>query len=455
VHVEFRTVNLLDDPVVRGVILSGHDVTQLVEARETLKHLASHDTLTGLANRASLADYLGHLLADEAMAEQTAVVFIDLDRFKPVNDLYGHDVGDRLLVEVAARLREVVRPTDLVARFGGDEFVVVATNLPNLGSVAALAARIERGLNGAVALGRASVPVQVSIGYALARAGATAGTLIGEADAAMYAVKEARRGASPTAVAESQSWVAGELPRAIEDRQLVVHFQPVVAVADGRIAGYEALVRWDHPTRGMLEPGLFLPVAEEIGVAPALGDRVLEAAVRFISQCNERVVEPRWVSVNLTASQFHDPLLPAMIRRHVMAAGLDPGLLRLEVSEAMALDRVEQGTSTSTESSISSLEQLGVRLVLDDFGTGYASLLQLCRLPAVALKIDRTFVTGLSPDRPDDVVASMIQIGEVLGLEVVAEGVERAEQLDALAALGCPFAQGFLLGRPGPSPLPT
>jgi diguanylate cyclase (GGDEF)-like protein/PAS domain S-box-containing protein len=452
VHIEFRTVNLLDDPVVGGVLLSGHDVTELITARQELEQLAHSDTLTGVANRAALTTHLDALLRSPQV-DNVAVVFVDLDRFKPVNDLYGHDAGDRLLIEVAERLVDSVRPDDLVARFGGDEFVVVATGVATPAQAAKLTARIEQAVTGVVHLGRFDVRMQASVGMAMARPGRTAGEVLADADAAMYAVKEARRGTrSVELVPEERRWIVDELPRAIERRELVVYYQPIVSLPDARVLGYEALVRWDHPERGLVEPSSFLHVAEEAGLAPAIGEVVIGEALAFIAEVNERADPTCSITVNLSASQFHDPALPGRLRQHLTVNRLDPALVWVEISESAELDRQGDNFRASTEESVAALVRLGVGLMVDDFGTGYASLIHLRRLPAGAIKIDRSFVSGVETDTADSgIVSAMVQLGALLGLEVIAEGVETRDQMDALVGMSCPMAQGYLFGGPRPA----
>jgi diguanylate cyclase (GGDEF)-like protein/PAS domain S-box-containing protein len=453
IHIEFRAVNLLDDPVVCGVILSGHDVTQLVEARVALEHLARHDTLTGLANRVTLDEHLRLRLSTASMADRTAVVFVDLDRFKAVNDYHGHDAGDRVLVEVANRLTDAVRPPDLVARFGGDEFVVVAHDVPNPKAAAALSERIARALNTVVQVDDRPVALHASVGFAMAGL-RTPEDVLADADASMYAMKESRRRVKPGGrVPEARRWVVAELPSAIERGELVVHYQPVIAIADHRVVGYEALVRWEHPSRGQLEPAVFLGVAEECGLAPALGELVVRQALQALSRWNRAVNNPLWVSVNLSPSQFLAPDLADVLERLLLTTDADPQQLWVEINEPLALDRSTEMNSGAATERIEGLQRLGIRLMIDDFGTGYTSLLNLRRFPASALKIERSFVADLTPaNAAGSIVDAMIQLGATLGLDVVAEGVETHDQLEALAAIGCPMAQGYLVGVPGPDP---
>jgi diguanylate cyclase (GGDEF)-like protein/PAS domain S-box-containing protein len=453
IHIEFRAVNLLDDPVVRGVILSGHDATQLVEARVALEHLARHDTLTGLANRATLDEHLRLQLTTQSVADRTAVVFIDLDRFKAVNDYHGHDAGDRVLVEVANRLTDAVRPPDLVARFGGDEFVVVARDVPNPKAAAALSERIARALNTVVQVDDRPVALHASVGFAMAGL-RTAEDVLADADASMYAVKESRRLGTPGAkVPEARRWVVAELPGAMDRGELVVHYQPVIALADRRVVGYEALVRWEHSSRGLLEPAAFLGVAEECGLAPALGELVVTRALEALSRWNRSVPTPLWVSVNLSPAQFLAPDLADGLEQLLLTSDADPRQLWVEINEPLALDRSSEMNSGARAERIEGLQGLGIGLMVDDFGTGYTSLLHLRRFPASALKIERSFVADLTPaNAVGSIVDAMIQLGATLGLDVVAEGVETTEQLEALAVIGCPMAQGYLIGAPGPDP---
>jgi diguanylate cyclase (GGDEF)-like protein/PAS domain S-box-containing protein len=450
VHIEFHTVNLLDDPVVRGVILSGHDVTQLVEVRQTLERLENRDALTGLANREALARRLDRLLADPVVASRTAVLFGDLDRFRPVNELFGHEAGDALLVEVANRIRRAVPPDALVARFGADEFVVAVGDVASYGAAASLAARLERSVSGPVQVGRSRVPVRMSVGFALA-GGRSAEQVLADADAAMNVVKAERRGLpTPELLPAARRWIADELPRAIERRELVVHYQPIVHAATRRLAGYEALVRWRHPDRGLIPPDGFVAVAEDAGMASALGELVLADAIDLLRRT--RADAPGlFVSSNVSSGQLHDPSLADWLARQLRLAGVDPERLWLEITESAALDQGGDLLAASTEASLQALQAVGVRLAVDDFGTGYASLIHLRRLPAHVLKIDRSFVTELATSSADTgIVRSMVVLGQVLGVKVVAEGVEHEDQASVLEALGCDYLQGFHFGAPLP-----
>lgn len=450
VHIEFHTVNLLDDPVVGGVILSGHDVTQLVEVRRTLERLENRDALTGLANREALARRLDHLLADPEVASHTAVLFADLDRFHPVNELFGHEAGDAVLVEVAARIRRAVPPDALVARFGSDEFVVVVTGVASAGAASSLTSRLERSVSGPIRLGRSSVPVRVSVGFALAGA-RSAEQVLADAAAAMNVVKAERRGQRTSElVPATRRWIADELPRAIEQRELVVHYQPIVQAATRRLAGFEALVRWRHPDRGLIPPDGFISVAEDTGLASALGKLVFTDAIDVL-RLTTTVNPELFVTVNVSSSQLHDPSLADWLARQLGFTGVAPGRLWLEITESAALDQGGDLTASSTEVSLQALEATGVRLAVDDFGTGYASLIHLRRLPADVLKIDRSFVTELATNSADTgIVRSMVVLGQVLGVKVVAEGVEHEGQASVLEALGCDYLQGFHFGLPVP-----
>lgn len=450
VHIEFHSVNLLDDPVVRGVILSGHDVTQLVEVRQTLERLENRDALTGLANREALARRLDHLLADPVVASRTAVLFGDLDRFRPVNELFGHEAGDALLVEVAARIRRAVPPDALVARFGADEFVVAVSDVASYGAVASLAARLERSVSGPVQVGRSSVPVRISVGFALG-GGRSAEQVLADADAAMNVVKAERRGLrTPELLPAARRWIADELPRAIERRELVVHYQPIVHAATRCLAGYEALVRWRHPDRGLIPPDGFVAVAEDTGLASALGELVLADAIDLLRRTRTSAPD-LFVSSNVSSGQLHDPSLADWLGRQLGLAGVEPERLWLEITESAALDQGGDLVAASTEASVRALDATGVQIAVDDFGTGYASLIHLRRLPAHVLKIDRSFVTELATSSADTgIVRSMVVLGQVLGVKVVAEGVENEDQASLLEALGCDYLQGFHFGVPVP-----
>jgi diguanylate cyclase (GGDEF)-like protein/PAS domain S-box-containing protein len=456
VPLEVAAVNLLDDPVVQGLVVSAHDISALRTAQEALQHLATHDVLTELPNRVLLDDRLRVAIGRAAReTTKTVVLFIDLDRFKPVNDLLGHDAGDDLLRQLARRLRSVTRPGDTVARYGGDEFVVVAEGLPSEHEADELARRVEEAVAQPFEVAGTTTQVYASVGMVLIddERQTTEGVLA-EADAALYAVKAARRGGDPRSalrVTERRA-LAEELRAAIRDGEMEVWYQPIVAIRRGNLVGFEALVRWRHPARGLLLPGEFLDVAEDAGLDVTLGALVLDAACRQLQVWSGSTSIPLTMSVNISAAQLASPDLPDIVRSIVGATGASAPQLCLEITERAMLERAARGTSTPAAASLDRLKGSGVRIAIDDFGTGYSSLTHVRHFPVDVLKIDRTFVSGIGGDKGDtSIVAAVVGLAHAMDMVAVAEGVETDAQLSALRALGCDQAQGFLLGRPMPA----
>jgi diguanylate cyclase (GGDEF)-like protein/PAS domain S-box-containing protein len=416
-------------------------------SHDQIRHQALHDALTGLANRTLLLERLEHWLRHRQRGEaRAAVLFIDLDNFKRINDALGHHVGDNLLVSVAARLGEMLRPADTLARVGGDEFVVFCEDIAGEDAALNVVTRLIGALEAPFRLADHEHHVTASIGIALSDRGATAASLLRDADAALYRAKErgrARCELFDDALREhSLKWLETEreLRRALENDELVNVYQPIVSVASGAIVGFETLVRWVHPTRGTISPAEFVPVAEQTGLIVPLGLGVLERACR---QAVEWDPELR-VSVNLSPRQVTEPKLVESVDRILVETGLDPARLSLEITESVLIEETESALAT-----LNRLRALGVRLELDDFGTGYSSLAYVKRFPIAALKIDRSFIDGLGRDAEDSaIVAAVISMARALGVDVVAEGVETPAQANGLRALGCSFAQGFFFSRP-------
>jgi diguanylate cyclase (GGDEF)-like protein len=439
--------------LIGGLLLLWAGLFRIVaRASRRLRHQAKHDTLTGLSNRAELHEHGARALATAARDDSlAALMLIDLDRFKEVNDTMGHEQGDRLLVDVAVRLRQLLRGDDILARIGGDEFAVLA-NVPHRGAVGEVATRLHRALALPFDVGGVAIELGASIGIALQPDhGEDVSTLLRHADVAMY---EAKRAGShiETYSTERDPYSAerlkllGELRHALDNDELVLHFQPKVALSSGRVIGAEALVRWQHPERGLLGPHEFLGLAERTGLIGDITRWVLDAAVRQCAAWRRSGLELP-VAVNLAGANIVDTTLPESVA-HILQRWEVPGrLLECEVSEDTVM-----GDPRRAGDVLERLRELGVRLSLDDFGTGHSSLSYLKRLPLDEVKIDRSFVIGMADDPSDAaIVRSTIDLARHLGLEVVAEGVETTEVLDVLAALQCDVAQGFLLSRPLPA----
>jgi diguanylate cyclase (GGDEF)-like protein len=419
-------------------------LAQANESAATIRHQAQHDALTGLPNRILFVERVEQAM--RAGGDQ-AVLFVDLDDFKRVNDSLGHAAGDELLVAVARRLRASLRDTDTAARLGGDEFAVLVHD-GGVELASKVASRIIAALREPVEVSGTRMPVQASVGIATALQQRDTDALLRNADVAMYAAKEGGKGRF--AVFEpamhdrlrDRVGLEADLRRALERGELVLAYQPLVSLADGGVVGAEALVRWQHPTRGLLSPAAFLPVAEESGLILPLGRWVLREACRQVGQWTSGHGGRRLpISVNLSAHQLHHPGLVDEVVGALADTGLDPGALVLEVTESAVLRDHEVVAAR-----LGALRARGVRIALDDFGTGYSSLSHLLYLPVDQLKIDRSFV------RADDaIVAAILQLGQRLGLEVVAEGVETQAQAERLLALGCQLVQGYHFGRPQPA----
>ena len=439
-----------DDVGVRELVSVTRDISDRKQAELELSHAALHDSLTGLPNRALFLDRLGLALRrTERRSGSVAVLFCDLDRFKVVNDSLGHDAGDRLLVDVAQRIGAALRPSDTVARFGGDEFTILCEDIAGEIEAATIAQRIVDVFREPFQLEDGEVFLATSLGIAIARgADDRAEDLIRDADAAMYRAKERGKGRyeifdeAMRADAMARLETESALRRALERAELRLHYQPEIDLGTGEISGFEALLRWEHPVRGLLGPSAFMPLAEETGLIVGIGEWVLREA------CAEarRWPEPLTLSVNLSARQLAQQDLVAMVRRALAETGMDPARLCLEITESAVM---ESGTATTAQ--LRALKSLGVCLAIDDFGTGFSSLAHLRRFPVDVLKIDGTFVAGLGREPQDaSIVAAVISLAHALDLETVAEGVETDEQLEILKELGCDLAQGYLFARPAP-----
>jgi diguanylate cyclase (GGDEF)-like protein len=428
-------------------------LAELSRLKEQLRHQAYHDPLTGLANRAMFAEQVEAQLATRQPGLDAVVLFLDLDDFKLVNDTLGHGAGDRLLRVVAERINGCVRSDDLAARLGGDEFAVLLLDTPNLDRSMSVAQRIIEALQAPFQIGGNEISVGASIGIAATgRPDDTADVLLRNADVAMYTAKAAgkRRVAvfEPTmhAALVARHSLSAELSRSLGRGELAVYFQPIVRLADRKLAGVEALVRWRHPTRGLILPGEFIALAEETGLILALGRWVLaEACMRFGAwQAQPDAADDFFVSVNLSPLQLQQPEFIDEIESTLAATGLDPRRLVLELTETAMFQDTE-----ATIVKLGALRARGVRIAMDDFGTGYSSLGYLRRFPVDILKIARDFVVEPELEPSEWAFAhAIVALGQTLGLQIVAEGIEEAAQVDRLLQLGCEFGQGFHLGPP-------
>jgi diguanylate cyclase (GGDEF)-like protein/PAS domain S-box-containing protein len=450
--VEISVTALYDDPGVRGLVLNTRDVTERVALETELRKRAWHDPLTGLPNRALFSDRIDHALALRARdGRPLAVAFLDLDDFKSINDTLGHTAGDLLLRGIGERLERSVRPGDTVARLGGDEFALLLEGADTQ-TAAGIAERIIAGLLPPFRIGDDEVHARASIGVAVAGDHETTEELLSGADTAMYVAKA--RGKSRfeffeprmRAVAVERSGLRTDLEWALSRDELVIHYQPVVDIPTGVVRGFEALVRWQHPKRGRLNPAEFIDLAEESGLIVSIGAWVLRRACEQAVLWRRRTGRALTMAVNVSARQLQDPGLVGEIGAALGAAGLDPAGLVLEITES--------ATVADTEGLIARLEELkalGVGLAIDDFGTGYSSLSYLRRFPVDQLKIDRSFVAGIAVSSEDRAIAaSVIGLAHALGIHVVAEGVETVKQLEWLSELHCDLAQGFNWLRPAP-----
>ena len=433
------------------------DVTERRRYEARIEHLATHDALTGLPNRTLLVDRLQQALPHARRGGQRlAVAMLDLDHFKYVNDSFGHSFGDRLLKAIAQRLAAALRDGDTVARIGGDEFIVVLTDLPRRDDALAALERLRSCFAAPFAIDERETHASVSIGLSVFPDDESATedieALLSNADVAMYQAKERGRNTfqfytremGVRAVRRVETEAA--LRRAIERGEFILHFQPQVDLRDGRIVGAEALVRWNDPARGMVAPAEFIPVAEETGLIVPVGEWVLAEACRAAAAWATEGFGALRVSVNVSARQFRSADLARTIRQVLQRTGLEPAGLELELTESLIMENAAAFISTLRE-----LRDIGIGLSIDDFGTGYSSLSYLKQFPVDKLKIDQSFVHDI-PGDPDDaaIAQAVINLGHSLGLKVIAEGVETRAQLDFLRGRGCDEVQGYFLGRPVP-----
>lgn len=447
---EVGITNLTDNPSIEGFVANVRDVTERRLFEQQLSYQANHDSLTQLPNRRQFLERLDAALERTAVLRASvAVVFLDIDQFKVINDSLGHDVGDRLLVEIANRLRSCLRPGDVVARFGGDEFTVMLEDVGSSVDAIVVADRILAALREPVVVGGRELLTGASIGIAVSGVGGEgtdSGELLREADLAMYMAKERGRGRwelfdsqrAPEVIQRLET--ESGLRRAIDERQLVVHFQPEIALGHHEVVAFEALVRWEHPTRGLLLPGAFIPFAEESSLIVEIDHYVLHEAMRQVQVWNSEpgVSRPVRMSVNLSARSLHERDLVERIEAQLTETECRAEWLQVEVTERTAVDGDERAANA-----LHALRALGVSIAIDDFGTGYSSLAYLRDLPVDVLKLDQSFIARIDADAQSAIVAAVITMGHALGVHVTAEGVEYGSQLAELRALGCDTAQGF------------
>jgi diguanylate cyclase (GGDEF)-like protein/PAS domain S-box-containing protein len=441
--------------LVIGVIGTLHDITDRKRMEQQLLHDALHDALTGLPNRALFVDRLQRALERSRRRPDDlfAVLYLDLDRFKVVNDSLGHSLGDELLVEVSKRLQAALRGVDTVARLGGDEFAFLLEELEGLGDATRAANRILADVSAPFLLEGQEVFTTASIGIILGAKGyERADDVLRDADIAMYRAKAQGRGRhqvfdrSMHARAVELLKLETDLRRGIERGELRVHYQPILSLASGRVVGMEALVRWQHPERGLVLPADFIPLAEESGLVLPLGEWTLQEACRQLARWRSRSPCPHelQMSVNLSARQFSQEGLVGKIEQALREGALPPASLILEITEGSIVEDSDRARAI-----IAALKELGVRLYIDDFGTGYSSLNSLHRFPIDGLKIDRAFVAGMAGGGDElEIVRTVVLLAQSLGLPAIAEGVETPEQLAQLRALKCGYAQGYLFSPP-------
>ena len=426
----------------------------LVETKDHFRHAAFHDSLTGLPNRGMFTELLRAEIesAQRHREHMFAVLFLDLDRFKNVNDSLGHTHGDLLLVAFAERLERTLRPIDTLARFGGDEFAILLSGMTDATDAVRVAQRIQDELSQPFMLDKNSAFATASIGIAFSSSGYDrADDILRDADIAMYRAKEngkARyevfdQGMHARAVSRLQ--LESDLRQAIEQKEFCVYYQPIVSLQTGRLAGFEALVRWNHPSRGLVSPGDFIPVAEETGLIVPIGQWVLNEACAQVRrwQLDSPSHRSLSLSVNLSARQVAQPNLLDRIKEAIEHSKLNPHCLKLEITESVVMENAEAAAQMFKQ-----LRSLGVQLSIDDFGTGYSSLSYLHRFPLNYLKIDRSFVSRLTTENDNAIVRTISTLARNLGMEVIAEGIETEEQYKELKILGCEYGQGFLFSRP-------
>jgi diguanylate cyclase (GGDEF)-like protein/PAS domain S-box-containing protein len=438
---------------ITGRASIGADVTERRRAEQQLQHNAFHDGLTGLPNRALFMDRLGGALARQRRRpdQRTAVLFVDLDRFKLVNESLGHAAGDRLLVDISGVLRRIVRPGDTVARLGGDEFAILMEDLEDTLEIERTASGLEEAFAAPFTLGNQDVFVTATTGIAVSDQGyERAEDALRDAHTAMHHRKASAPGGHQTFDPSMHSRalrlleLENDLRRAVEREEFLLHYQPIVELRTGHIAAFEALVRWEHPQHGLVSPLEFIHLAEETGLIFAIGRWALREACREMVELSRASGSELTVNVNLSSRQFSQADLVEQIQEALQASGLPAQRLKLEITESVIMENAESAIGV-----LHRLKELGVSLSIDDFGTGYSSLSYLLRFPADTLKIDRSFMWAMGDGgRHAQIVKTIVVLAHSLGMEVVAEGVETEEQRQQLRGLECRYGQGYLFSRP-------
>ena len=453
-HYEIFHTNLLQDKAVEGIVLNGRDISERKAFEEQLEHQAFHDPVTNLPNRALFNERVRHALARSRREQHAlAIIFLDLDDFKTINDSLGHAAGDQVLLEVAKRLSTTIRVSDTAARFGGDEFAILLEDTQSPQEAADISERIVEALTSQLLVEDKEIIVQASLGISVADYDSTldADQLISNADAAMYIAKRDGKGTyrmfepAMHAGVLARLELRADLQGALTNDEFELYYQPVIRLDDAVISGFEALIRWHHPTRGLIAPTEFIPFAEESGLIVPIGRWVLREGCRQAKLIQEQVPRdpPLTMNVNVSANQLHHSDIVADVREAIAESGLDPQYLTLEVTETVMMANTELADQRLAE-----LKALGVRIALDDFGTGYSSLGYLARFPVDIIKMDRSFLTAGASPITSGLATAVIGLGKTFELDVVAEGIELPEQWSSLRDLGCELGQGFYFAKP-------
>jgi diguanylate cyclase (GGDEF)-like protein/PAS domain S-box-containing protein len=454
IPVAYTASAVMSEGTASGAVIAFRDITERKAFEDELHQHAFYDSLTGLANRRLLVERLDQALRRSALDRKThALIFVDVDRFKSINDSLGHVTGDEFLVVIAARMKAVVRSRDLLARFGGDEFVVLLEDVAGADVAVAAARRICAAVEQTMMLSDGhEVVASVSAGIALTEPGKTADDVLRDADVAMYDAKAKGGGgiyrvfdqASMGCRSSKRLQIEADLRKGLERDELEVHYQPFYSLDDQHVVGAEALVRWRHPTDGLISPMRFIPIAEETGLIQPLGRYVLDKACRQVREIRQRLDVDLPISVNLSPRQFQESGLLAQVAAALEASGLPSELLMFEITESMVMEDL-----CGAREVMKRLSRLGVRLAIDDFGTGHSSLAYLRQFPVHEVKIDRTFVQGVAENSVDlAIVRAVIDLANAMGISAVAEGVETKAQLAGLRTLGCQVGQGFYFSHP-------